>query len=174
MKNENKHEYWTSVLYRALDCGLYMVLYFILAQWVWNRPFSLTGLAPCLILSILIYLCQRDIMRNFPDMNFSGLFFSGLAMGAASSLIVDLYAMIYIKIYNPEIIEQAISQSTEMVKEMYKFQNDELNNALSTTRKLFLPILMISNTIIYSILSSIFSVFGAFLIKRHTKNNTSK
>lgn len=174
MKNENKHEYWTCVLRWAFDCGFNTVIYFVIAQWVWNRPFSLTGFAPCLIFSILIFLCQRDLVKKFPDISFSELFLSGLAMGAASTLIVDLYAAIYIKIYNSEIMEQALSQSADMVKQMYKFEGEELNNALSTTRKLFLPILMISNTIIYSVLSSIFSVFGAFLIKRHTKNNTSK
>jgi hypothetical protein len=168
---EDSRLYWSRVLYWGLECGSDIVLFCVVGQWLWEREFSVTGFAPYLILSIVIYLCQKDFLANRPDMKFSELLLAGMCAGAAGSLIVDLYVAVYVKMYNPEIMEQSVKQTVELASQMgYPASSEEMADM---SRKLFVPALMMSTTMVYTIVSLIFAALGAFMVNIRQKNNNN-
>ena len=173
MISENSHLYWSKSLYWGLEVGVDIVLYCIVSQWWWDRPFDVSGLVPYMIISICICLCHRELVKLDPKISFSELMLAGVCAGASGSLIVDLYAAIYVKAYDPAYMEQMVQQSVELASQM-GYADGDLTEAV---RGVFVPVLMFTTTLIYIFVSLIMSAFGAFLVnfrRRHNDGNNSK
>lgn len=174
MISENSHLYWSKSLYWGLEIGADIVLYCIVAQWWWDRPFDVSGFVPYMIMSVCICLCHRELIKIDPKISFAELLLAGLCAGASGSLIVDLYAAIYVKAYDPAYMEQMVRQSAELASQMGYADGD----MTESVRKVFVPVLMFSTTMMYIFVSLIMSAFGAFLVnlrKKHNNgNNNSK
>ena len=170
MISENSHQYWSKSLYWGLEIGADIVLYCVVAQWLWDRPFDVTGFAPYLIISVCICLCHREFVRIDPKIAFSELLLAGLCAGASGSLIVDLYAAIYVKVYDPSYMEQMVRQSAELAQQL-GYQGDDMQEA---ARSVFVPVLMASTTVVYIIVSLIMSALGAFLVNMRKKGGDGK
>ena len=173
MISENSHLYWSKSLYWGLEIGVDIVLYCIVAQWWWDRPFDVLGFVPYMIISICICLCHRELAKLDPKISFAELLLAGVCAGASGSLIVDLYASIYVKAYDPAYMEQMVQQSVELASQMGYADGDIAESA----RNVFVPVLMFTTTFVYIIVSLIMSAFGAFLVnlrKRQNNGNNSK
>ncbi len=148
-------------------------MYCIVAQWWWDRPFGVTGFVPYLLISIGICMCHREFVRLDPKISFSELLLAGLCAGASGSLIVDLYAAIYVKAYDPAYMEQMVQQSVELASQMGYADG----NMAESARNVFVPVLMVSTTMVYIVVSLIMSAFGAMLVnlrRKHNNGNNSK
>ena len=110
MISEDSRLYWSKSLFWGLEIGTDIVLYCVVAQWLWDRPFEVTGFVPYLIISVCIYLCHKDFVNISPKISFAELLLAGVCAGASGSLIVDLYAAIYVKAYDPAYMEQMVQQ----------------------------------------------------------------
>ncbi len=173
MISENSHLYWSKSLYWGLEIGVDIVLYCIVAQWWWDRPFDVLGFVPYMIISICICLCHRKLAKLDPKISFAELLLAGVCAGASGSLIVDLYAAIYVKAYDPAYMELMVQQSVELASQMGYADSDIAESA----RNVFVPVLMFTTTFVYIIVSLIMSAFGAFLVnlrKRQNNGNNSK
>ena len=111
MINENSHLYWSKSLFWGLEIGVDIVLYCIVAQWWWDRPFGVSGFVPYMIIAICIFQCHRELGKLDANITFAELLLAGVCSGASGSLIVDLYAAIYVKAYDPSFMEQMVEQS---------------------------------------------------------------
>jgi hypothetical protein len=174
MISEDSRLYWSKSLYWGLEIGLDIVLFCIMGQWLWDRPFDVTGFMPYLIISVCVYLCHRDFVSISPKIPYSELLLAGVCAGASGSLIVDLYAAIYVKVYDPSYMEQMVQQSAALAGQFGYKDGDMVENM----RQIFAPVLMITTTIVYTIVSLIMSAFGAFLVNlrrgNENKNNDNK
>lgn len=173
MISENSHLYWSKSLFWGLEIGVDIVLYCIVAQWWWNRPFGVSGFVPYMIIAICIFQCHRELGKLDANITFAELLLAGVCSGASGSLIVDLYAAIYVKAYDPSFMEQMVEQSVELATQLGYADGDMAEGA----RSVFVPVLMVSTTLVYAFVSLIMSAFGAFLInlrKKHNKGNNSK
>ncbi|MCR5453513.1 MAG: DUF4199 domain-containing protein [Bacteroidales bacterium] len=170
MIGENSHLFWSKSLYWGLEIGTDIVVYCILAQWWWDRPFEISGFVPYLIISVCIYLCHREFVKLSPTIPFSELLLAGVCAGASGSLIVDLYAAIYVKMYDPTIMDQVVQQSV-MLADQWGYKEDNIGESM---QKVFVPVLMFTTTLIYTIVSLIMSAFGAFLVNLRRNNDDKK
>ncbi|MBQ1696570.1 MAG: DUF4199 domain-containing protein [Bacteroidales bacterium] len=173
MISENSHLFWSKSLYWGLEIGSDIVLYCVVAQWLWDRPFDVSGIVPYMILAICIYLCHREFVSIDPKMTFAELLFAGVVAGASGSLIVDLYAAYYVKAYDPAYMEQMIQQSVSLAGQL-GYQDGDMTEAM---RQMFVPLLMFTTTMVYVFVSLIMSAFGAFLVnlrRKHNNGNNSK
>jgi len=170
MISEDSRLYWSKSLYWGLEIGLDIVLFCIMGQWLWDRPFDVTGFMPYLIISVCVYLCHRDFVSISPKIPYSELLLAGVCAGASGSLIVDLYAAIYVKVYDPSYMEQMVQQSAALA-DQFGYKDGDMEENM---RQIFAPVLMITTTIIYTIVSLIMSAFGAFLVNlRRNSGNKS-
>ena len=167
MITENRHQFWSKSLYWGLEIGADIVLYCIVAQWLWDRPFDVTGIVPSVILTVCIYMCHKDMIKLDPKIPFAELLLAGLCAGASGSLIVDLYAAIYVKAYDPAYMEEMVQQSAAMAERL-GYQDGDI---LESSRKVFVPVLMVTTTLVYIFVSLVMSAFGAFMVNIRRKNN---
>lgn len=172
MIGEDSHLFWSKSLYWGLEIGADIVVYCVLAQWLWDRPYGVTSFVPYLIMSVCIYLCLRELVVLSPQIPFSELLLAGICAGVSSSLIVDLYSIIYVKIYDPAFAEQMVQQTASMASQLGYVEGD----ATDQMRQVFVPVLMVTNTIVYGIVASVLSAFGAMLIciRRKKDQNTQQ
>lgn len=170
MISDNSHLYWSKSLYWGLEIGADIVVYCVVAQWLWDRPFDLSGFVPYLIISICICMCHREMVFIDPKIAFSELLLAGLCAGTSGSLIVDLYAAIYVKMYDPAYMEEMIKQTASLAGQFGYTDGD----IIEETRKIFVPVLMFTTTMVYAFVSLIMSAFGAFLVNLRRKRNNDK
>ena len=172
MTAENR-TYITHGLRWGASCGISLIIFMVLSNYAaaGNSGLQTTGIIQYIILSFSIYLCQRSfITRKLSDNpNFTIFFLIGLICGVSSSLFVDLYMSVYIKIINPESVEQTIEESQKILKESKLYSEASLNQAQEITKKIFSVSVIIINTIIYAVLSAIFSAFSAFMLNFNNK-----
>jgi len=130
-----------------------------------NEGLQTTGFIQYIILSFGIYFCQRNYCRRVEsqeDAKLGKLFLLGIVCGLAASIIIALYISYFIKV-NPEVVNQAMKQSQEILKEMKMYQPEELERASEISKKIFSPALIIGNTIAYIVISAFFSAFSTLL-----------
>jgi len=156
-------------------CGVMLVVYMFFTNYVitGGEGLQTAGIMQYMILSLGVYFCQKNLavrfLRNGLEFNFSILFWAGLICGASASLFTDLYSAIYVKIINPDFMSQSVEQAQKILAEKGSYSKDNIDMAASVSEKIFLPLLMVFNTVFYSVLSAIFSAFGAFLLNLQNK-----
>ncbi len=171
MISDNSHLFWSKSLYWGLEIGADIVLYCIVAQWIWDREFDVSGIVPTMIITLCIYFCHKEFVKIDPKIPFGELLLAGVCAGASGSLIVDLYTAIYVKAYDPAYMEQMVRQSAELARQ-FGYQDGGTEEQM---RQIFVPVLMATTTMVYTFVSLIASAFGAFLVNLRNKiNNNSK
>ncbi|MBO7462707.1 MAG: hypothetical protein J6T96_08935 [Bacteroidales bacterium] len=78
MINENSHLYWSKSLFWGLEIGVDIVLYCIVAQWWWDRPFGVSGFVPYMIIAICIFQCHRELGKLDANITFAELMLAGV------------------------------------------------------------------------------------------------
>lgn len=168
MTGEERGDYLRHALTWGAISGGLLILYFAILYACGDHDLQIGGIVPYCILSYTIYYCQLGWKKRRQDIGYGGLLLIGLVCGFAASLFVDLYTGVYIKMLNPSYMDgsmqESINQSIELYRSNKIFSESELEQAQSLMQRMMTPMLMISSTIWYTIISLMLSAFSAFLI----------
>ncbi len=174
MVSEETKRYWSRALYWGLELGADVVTFCLIGSWLWDREFSVTSFAPCMIIAVVIMLGQYDFARSKRGMRYSELLLAGIVMGMAGSLIVDLYVSVYMKMLHPEYIGQLAAQSEVILRQMRIYSEDTIQEAMEVADIVMVPAMMASVTIFYTFVSLIFSAVSALMVWWRSLKNNSK
>ncbi|MCQ2252405.1 MAG: DUF4199 domain-containing protein [Bacteroidales bacterium] len=133
-----------------------------------GQKLATAGLGHYIVLSSCIYLCQRSMYRKDQSFTFAGLLALGVVCGVGASLFVDLYCAVYIKIIDPSFVDNALGDAQTILEQMDIYSHNQLEESVAIAKKSFLTMFMIANTMIYSFVSLLFALLGAFLSRKKT------
>lgn len=168
MRNEEQPNYIQLSLKYGAFCGCALLAVMALAALSSGDGGTMytVGFGPYMVISTFIYLCQRKIHGMFGDITFGRLVGAGLICGLGASVFVDLYTTIHIKIIDPGIVDKSLEASRAMMQQLGAYSDDQIQDALSISRASFPIMMIVSNTIIYTIVSLLFSLLGAVLNRK--------
>lgn len=119
----------------------------------------------------LIWCCITYAKQNDGNVTFGNTFAHGFKATAATTGIFAVYTFFAIKFITPEVIDIALDQARASMVEQKKMSDSDINDALSMTRKFFLPFAIAAVVVMFLIFGCIFSLIGAAVAKKNPNFN---
>ena len=108
---------------------------------------------------------HRDEQLN-GYVSFGRAFSTGLRVALFSGLFLGIFMVLYYKVLNVTAFEKVIEQAQETLADSGKMEDDQIESAMSITKKMFIPMIMIGTVLGMAIFGCVFSLIGSFINKR--------
>lgn len=115
----------------------------------------------------LIWSCISYAKENNGNVTFGNTFAHGFKVTAAVTAIIAVYTFLAIKFIMPEMVDSAIAEAQKEMTKAATMSADQIEQALSMTRKFFLPFAIAGVIVGFLILGVIFSLIGAAVAKKN-------
>jgi len=153
--------------YIGIITGIVMVAVALLLFYVFKLPaageaqYAVWGLYTAGIIWALV-----SYKSSAPaDASFKNYFSEGFKCFVVAALIMVVYTFIFYKM-NPQILEDAIRENNALILKEGNHIGPEIKENADKFRSIFIPAMMMTNTIIYLILGALVSVVGAGLLSQ--------
>lgn len=157
-----------SAKYTGIFTGILMIGAALFMYYILKLPE--TGKAQYIIWSIYItgiILSLIFFKRSFPDEHsFKRYFSRGFKTFIPAALLIVLYTFIFYKI-NPQILERAITDNNALILKEGNRTSPEIEANAEKFRGIFIPGMLMMNTIIYLVLGSLVSMIGGGFLSQN-------
>ena len=157
-----------SAKYIGIITGTLMIAAALVMYYVLKLPE--TGKAQYIIWSIYvtgIILSLILFKKSFPnEHSFKTFFTRGFKTFIVAALLIVVYTYIFYKI-NPQILEKAITENNALILKEGNRTAPEIEANAEKFRGIFIPGMLMMNTIIYLILGSLVSMIGGGFLSQN-------
>lgn len=160
----------TSPAIKGIMISLILIVFSLVLQFMdltQNKALGSIGLllfAVGIIWSCIYYAKQLDA-----NVTFGSVFSDGFKTSAAVAALMVVFTFISFKLLFPESIDKILEQSRQdMVKK--NMTDDQIEMAISMTKKFFMPFAIGGAILLYLILGAISSLIGAGVAKKNPRD----
>ena len=108
--------------------------------------------------------------KTAPEQTFKAYFSEGFKTFIVAALIIIVYTFIFYKM-NPQIVEKMIMDNDALIIKEGNHTPAEMQQNADKFRSIFIPGMLMTNTLIYLVIGALVSVIGAgFLADKKVKN----
>lgn len=142
---------------------LSMVIYFAgqsqnkAIQWIQSALFGIG----------IIWACISFSKQMNGNITFGNAFAHGFKTSAATTAILLTYLFLFLKFIAPSFIDQTLEISRQQMEAQGKLTPDQIDQALTMTKKFFVPFAIGGGLIMYALLGALFSLIGAAIAKKN-------
>jgi NADH:ubiquinone oxidoreductase subunit 6 (subunit J) len=152
-----------SLILIVLGIGLYM-------SDLWLNK-TLGYIQYCIIIGALIWSCIHYAKQMNGDVTFGNVFAHGFKITATIIVITVVYSVIAMNFLFPEMIDKIIENAATEMEKNKKMTDEQINQALTMTRKFMMPFMIGGIIIMTGIIGAIGSAIGAAVAKKTPKTN---
>lgn len=129
-----------------------------------NKALSVLGVI--LFFGGIIWSCIYYSKQMNENVTFGNVFSDGFKTSAAVTAIMVVFMVISLKVLFPDSIEKALEQA-EINMAKQNMSDEQMDTALSMTRKFFIPFAIGGALLMYLIMGVIASLIGAAVAKKN-------
>jgi hypothetical protein len=115
----------------------------------------------------LIWSCISYAKENNGNVTFGNTFAHGFKVTAAVTAIIAVYTFLAVKFIMPEMVDYAIDEARKEMTKAATMSSEQIEQAISMTRKFFLPFAIAGVIVGFLVLGVIFSLIGAAVAKKN-------
>ena len=103
--------------------------------------------------------------QHLEDQSFKAYFSQGFKTFIVAALIIIVYTFIFYKM-NPQIVEKMISDNDALILKEGNHTPAEMQENADKFRSIFIPGMLMTNTLIYLVIGALISVIGAAFLSQ--------
>jgi hypothetical protein len=115
----------------------------------------------------IVYACITNSKENNGNVTFGNLFSFGFKTSAVIACIMVIYTALSLTILFPEMKEKGLEQAREQMETQGKLSESQIDDAISMTDKIMLPLAIGGSLVMYLIIGAISSLIGAAIAKKN-------
>ncbi len=119
----------------------------------------------------IIWACINYAQQKEGNVTFGNTFAHGFKTSAATTSIIIIYTFVSFKFIMPEVIDYALEEARKGMVEKQNLTTEQMEQALSMTKKFFVPFAIGAVIIAYLFFGAIFSLIGAAIAKKNPNYN---
>jgi NADH:ubiquinone oxidoreductase subunit 6 (subunit J) len=120
-----------------------------------------------LFMGAIVWACISYAKDMNANVSFGNVFAHGFKTTAVVIVIMAIYTLLATKVLFPEMVDKGIDQARAEMESQAKLSDSDIDNALSMTRKYFVPIAMGAIVLMFGLLGCIASLIGAAAAKKN-------
>lgn len=161
----------TSPAIKGIIISLVLIVFSLVLQFMdltQNRALSSIGLllfAVGIIWSCIYYAKQLDA-----NVSFGNVFSDGFKTSAAVAALMVVFTFISFKLLFPESVDKILEQSRLEMAKKNNLTDEQIDTAMSMTKKFFMPFAIGGAIVLYLILGAISSLIGAGVAKKNPRD----
>lgn len=160
----------TSPAIKGIMIALVLIVFSLVIQFMdltQNKALSSIGLL--LFVAGIIWSCIYYAKQQDANVTFGNVFSDGFKTSAGVAALMVVFTFISFKLLFPESIDKILEQSRQdMVKK--NMTDDQIDMAISMTKKFFMPFAIGGAILLYLILGAIASLIGAGIAKKNPRD----
>ena len=161
----------TSPAMKGIMISLVLIAFGLIIQFMNlkdNKALSSIGIV--LFFAAIIGSCIYYAKQMDANVSFGNVFADGFKTSAAVTAIMIVFTIISLKFLFPEMIDKALEQAHENMVKQNKLSDDQIETAMTMTRKFFIPFAIGGALVIYLLLGAIASLIGAAAAKKNHRD----
>jgi hypothetical protein len=115
----------------------------------------------------IVWACISYAKDMNANVTFGNVFAHGFKTTALVIAVMAVYTLLATKVLFPEMVDKGIDQARAQMESQGKLSDSDIDNALSMTRKYFVPIAMGAIVLMFGLLGCIASLVGAAAAKKN-------
>ncbi len=127
---------------------------------------ALGSVAFVIFLAGIIFSCVQYAKQMNGDVTFGNVFAHGFKTTAVIIVIEAVYTFISYKFLFPDMLEKGLEIARKSMEEKKNMTDEQIAQALSITRKFYMPITIGSIILFFGVLGAIASAIGAAVAKK--------
>ena len=120
-----------------------------------------------ILMGAIVWACFSYSHDMSGNVTFGSIFSHGFKTTAVMTILVLAYSILAFTVVFPDMKEKALEAARQQMESQGKLNDDQIEQALTMTRKFFIPFSIGGILIGYLFLGAIGSLIGAFIAKKN-------
>jgi NADH:ubiquinone oxidoreductase subunit 6 (subunit J) len=161
----------TSPAIKGLIIGLVLTVLGLITVYTSQTENTAMGILPMVIfIGGIIWGCINYANQMDRNVTFGNVFGHGFKITAAVIVIMVIYTLLLFLVLKPELKDMALEKTRESMEKQNRSQ-DEIETAISMTKRLFMPFAVGGIILIYGIVGCIAALIGGAVAKKNPQPN---